>query len=75
MKTGETGLMGENPLNRKDEVTKFYSNLERSFTEIIKQANWGTDASKIYQKVTPGINKNEKVGSRSKIPHHLFRYA
>ena len=60
IETGETGLMGENPLNRKDQVTKFYSNLETSFTEILDKANWGTDASKIYQKVTRELIKMKK---------------
>ena len=49
--TGETGLMGENPLNRKDKVEKFYAKLESSFSEILNSANWGPEASKIYQKI------------------------
>ncbi len=55
--TAESGLMGENPLNRKDQVNKFYVELETSFTKILEEANWGTDASKIYQKVTREIIK------------------
>lgn len=57
IKTGVTGLMGENPLNRKDEVEKFYFDLESSFSKILTEANWGTDASKIYQKVTRELLK------------------
>ena len=57
---GETGLMGENPLNRKDQVTKFYTQLEQSFSELLEQANWGTDASKIYQKVSRELIKMKK---------------
>lgn len=60
IEAGETGLMGENPLNRKDQVTKFYTKLETSFTEILDKANWGTDASKIYQKVTRELIKMKK---------------
>lgn len=53
----ETGLMGENPLNRKDQVNKFYSELENAFIKILDEANWGTDASKIYQKITRELIK------------------
>lgn len=60
LEAGETGLMGENPLNRKDQVTKFYTKLETSFTGILDNANWGTDVSKIYQKVTRELIKMKK---------------
>lgn len=49
---GKTGLMGENPLNRKDEVERFYNELNQSFNQLMQTANWGKDASKIYQKIT-----------------------
>jgi len=58
--TGETGMMGENPLNRKDAVDKFYTELEGSFNDLLNSANWGTNASKIYQKVTREIIKMKK---------------
>ncbi len=60
IETAETGLMGENPLNRKDQVTKFCTQLETSFTTVLENANWGTDASKIYQKVTREFIKMKK---------------
>lgn len=59
--SGETGLMGENPLNRKDEVERFYLELENSFSGILSAANWGTNASKIYQKVTRECIKMKRV--------------
>jgi len=62
----ETGLLGENPLNRKDEVERFYSELEKSFTDILESANWGTDASKIYQKVTRELIKMKKTEADNK---------
>ena len=58
--TAETGMLGENPLNRKDEVDKFYAELESSFSELLITADWGTDASKIYQKVTRELIKMKK---------------
>jgi len=64
--TGKTGMMGENPLNRKDDVEKFSAELESSFTEIMKETNWGTNASKIYQKVTREIIKMKKSGIERK---------
>lgn len=57
IETGKTGLMGENPLTRKDQVAKFYNELEIGFTQILSKANWGTESSKIYQKVTREIIK------------------
>ena len=56
----ETGMMGENPLNRKDEVNRFNNQLRQSFTTILEEANWGTSASKIYQKVTRELIKMSK---------------
>lgn len=58
--SAETGLLGENKLNRKDEVDRFYNELEKSFTNLLQNANWGTDASKIYQKVTRELIKMKK---------------
>ena len=66
IKTGVTGLMGENPLNRKDEVEKFYKELENSFTQILSNASWGTDASKIYQKVTRELIKMKNTTADQK---------
>ncbi|MEZ5105080.1 MAG: hypothetical protein R2757_11335 [Draconibacterium sp.] len=57
IEAAETGLMGENPLNRKDQVQKFYANLENAFSKVLEHANWGTDASKIYQKVARELIK------------------
>lgn len=57
IEAAKTGMMGENKLNRKDEVDRFYGNLESTFTQILNNANWGTDASKIYQKVTRELIK------------------
>lgn len=62
----KTGLLGENPLNRKDEVNRFYTDLEESFSEILESANWGTNASKIYQKVTREIIKMKKTEADNK---------
>lgn len=56
----ETGMMGENPLNRRDEVNRFSTELKDAFSKILEQANWGTDASKIYQKVTRELIKMKK---------------
>lgn len=59
--TGKTGMMGENPLNRKDEVNRFFTELEESVAKVLEVANWGTDASKIYQKVTRECIKLNKI--------------
>ena len=57
IKDAKTGIMGENKLKRKDEVDRFYGDLENTFKQILDNANWGTDASKIYQKVTRELIK------------------
>ncbi len=48
---GKTGMMGENPLTRKDEVNRFYAELEKSFASLLNSVEWGTQSSKIYQKI------------------------
>lgn len=63
---GVTGLMGENKLNRKDEVERFCNELENCFTQILSKANWGTDASKIYQKVTRELIKMKNTTAGKK---------
>ncbi len=57
VESAKTGLMGENKLNRKDEVDRFYDGLEKKFNQLLEGANWGTNASKIYQKVTRELIK------------------
>jgi len=58
---GEPGLMGENPLTRKDEVMRFYKKLEEQLTAFSKTANWGTGSSKIYQKVARECIKMKRL--------------
>lgn len=58
--TAETGMLGENPLNRRDEVQRFSTELKESFTTILENADWGTDASKIYQKVSRELLKMKR---------------
>jgi len=56
----ETGMMGENPLTRRDEVQRFNNNLKESFGSVLNEADWGTNASKIYQKVTRELLKMKR---------------
>lgn len=58
---GENGMMGENPLNRLDEVKRFFIDLEKAMDYVLAKADWGTDASKIYQKITRECIKMSKV--------------
>jgi len=66
LKTAESGLLGENPLVRKDEVTAFYTQTEKAFSAVISSADWGTDASKIYQKVTRELIKMKNTQADKK---------
>jgi hypothetical protein len=56
----ETGMLGENPLTRRDEVQRFSNHLKESFTTVLGEADWGKNASKIYQKVTRELLKMKK---------------
>lgn len=67
IEAAKTGLMGENKLNRRDEVDKFYGSLEKSFIQLLNDANWGTDASKIYQKVTRELIKMKSSNYDKKV--------
>lgn len=58
---GKTGVMGENPLTRKDLVERFFTELELSLSEVLDNADWGTNASKIYQKVTRECIKISRI--------------
>ncbi len=66
IETAQTGLMGENPLNRRDQVQKFYGSLEDAFSKLLENANWGTDASKIYQKVARELIKMKSTDADKK---------
>lgn len=66
IKVGETGMMGENPLNRLDDVKKFYSDLEQSMEQVLGKADWGKDASKIYQKVARECIKLSRIDADRK---------
>lgn len=63
---GESGMMGENPLNRKDKVDRFYDDLEKGMKKVLDNADWGTDASKIYQKVTRECIKMNRINADRK---------
>ena len=64
---GKTGMMGENPLTRKDEVNRFCAETEKVFSTIMKKANWGTNASKIYQKVARECLKMKRIDADRKV--------
>jgi len=51
------GILGENPLVRKDEVERFRTSLESVFEKTVNQAEWGTGESKIYRKVARELNQ------------------
>lgn len=63
---GKPGLMGENPLTRKDEVNKFVRSLEEGITEYMDNTNWGKPSSKIYQKVAREFIKLKRVKANHK---------
>lgn len=66
IETGKTGMMGENPLNRLDEVKHFYTNLEDAMGKVLEKADWGTNASKIYQKVSRECIKMSRMNADRK---------
>lgn len=64
---GEPGMMGENPLNRLDAVKQFHEKLGGGISDILEKADWGTDASKIYQKVTRECLKMDRISADRKL--------
>lgn len=51
LEEGHPGLLGQNPLDRIDVIKVFYRELDANLKELIREANWSTNESKIYQNV------------------------
>jgi len=51
LSTASSGLLGENPFDRMDEIKQFRKELKTGINELIGQVNWKTKESKIYQNV------------------------
>ena len=53
---GLEGLLGQNPLDRQDEIKKFQSDFAASIKGMLSGLNWNKDKSKIYQNICRELN-------------------
>ena len=65
--TAEGGLLGQNPLIRRDEVVRFHSELLEIFKHTFENSTWGTNESKIYQKTVRELIKLKQAEGDRKI--------
>jgi hypothetical protein len=61
---GVEGLLGQNPLDRQDEIKKFQSELSSSISTVLKNRNWDKEKSKIYQNVCRELNNLKRTNSK-----------
>jgi hypothetical protein len=59
-------MMGENPLTRLDAVKKIYAELNTGMEAILENADWGKNASKIYQKLSRECIKMSRISADRK---------
>ncbi len=65
--TAQGGLLGQNPLIRRDEVLKFYAELQEIFESTFETTSWGTSESKIYQKTVRELIKLKRAQGDRKV--------
>jgi len=64
---GVSGMMGQNPLERRDEIKKFSRGLSQDLQQLLSSAQWQTNQSKIYQNLCRGLNNLKAAGGDRKI--------
>jgi hypothetical protein len=66
LEEGNSGMMGENPLDRLDEVRKFSRGIGEDFTSLLREAEWQKNQSKIYQNLCRELNNLVRTNSDKK---------
>lgn len=64
---GVPGLLGQNPLDRIDEIKKFAKGVRQNLATLSEEAKWQTDQSKIYQNLCRELNNLVRTNSERKI--------
>lgn len=63
---GVAGLLGQNPLDRQDEIKKFRRELLSSIESTLKGVEWQKDKSKIYQNICRELNSLARIDDKHK---------
>lgn len=64
---GVPGLLGQNPLDRIDEIKKFASGVRQNLATLSEEAKWQTEQSKIYQNLCRELNNLVRTNGEQKI--------
>ena len=67
LKKGISGLLGDNPLDRIDEIKKFSRGVWQDLLSLLGGIQWQTDQSKIYQNLCRELNNLVKTKSDRKV--------
>ena len=63
LEEGSPGMLGQNPLDRLDEIKKFSRGVREDFISLLRDAEWQKNQSKIYQNLCRELNN--LVGANS----------
>ena len=66
LEEGSPGMLGQNPLDRLDEVKKFSRGIGGDFVSLLREAQWQKNQSKIYQNLCRELNNLVKANSDKK---------
>jgi hypothetical protein len=64
---GTPGMMGQNPLDRLDDIKKFSRGIGADFTSLLREAQWQKKQSKIYQNLCRELNNLARANSDKKV--------
>jgi hypothetical protein len=66
LRRGVDGALGQNPLDRLDEIKAFEAEFNKALDTILDNTNWDRNQSKIYQNICREINKLSNSPSNNK---------
>ncbi len=66
LEVGVSGMLGQNPLDRLDEVKKFSRGVREDFIALLQDAQWQKNQSKIYQNLCRELNNLASTKSDKK---------
>lgn len=67
LEEGTPGMLGQNPLDRLDEIKKFARGIREDFVSLLREAQWQKNQSKIYQNLCRELNNLAGVKSDRKV--------
>ncbi|RPH37929.1 hypothetical protein EHM92_01415 [bacterium] len=66
LEEGTPGMLGQNPLDRLDEVRRFSRGIGSDFVSLLHDAEWQKNQSKIYQNLCRELNNLARANSNKK---------